>query len=194
MGLLDDRARRQLEQRYRCALPDRSIRSTGVDVPVLTNREEPIPVDLIPQLRALFGLADGDPDDLILERAQAARDVADAAGSYETEIRAALGLAQDIDIPDALPTLRRDAEAGRAYRESLVTEALGEAVRALGAEAHDRYAPVLSSLDIGAVRAMRDDWASVAALRLPGGRATVESTDPEKPAPVTPPTDVYRAG
>jgi len=196
MGLLDDRARRQLEQRYRCALPDRTIRSAGVDLPAPAPAPEETDMELIARLRALLGLTDGDPDDLIVERVRDAQAVADAAGTYETEIRAALGLAEDADLPAALPGLRREAEAGRAYRESLVSDALTEAVRALGAEAHDRYAPVLAGLDLDAVRAMRDDWASVAAQRLPGGRLTVESapTDPA-PAPVTaPPADVYRAG
>jgi hypothetical protein len=55
---------------------------------------------------------------------------------------------------------------------------------------------VLAGLSLDAVRAMRDDWASLAAQRFPGGRVTIERAEPDPaPTPVTaPPADVYRAG
>jgi hypothetical protein len=190
MGLLDDRTREFLEQRYRCVLPDRAIRSVGVTVPAPI--EETTDVATI-----VMESAEGRT---VVERTVPTAPVL----LTQNEIRAILALPDDADplialhdLAAELPALRRDAEAGRAYRASLITDALGEAVRALGAEAHDRYAPVLANLSLDAVRAMRDDWASLAAQRFPGGRVTVERGEdpPLAAAPVTaPPADVYRAG
>ncbi len=120
------------------------------------------------------------------------------------ELRQLFALADDADpaahiraLAGELPQLRQLAEDGRAFRESLVSEALGEAVRALGAEAEERYRPVLAPLSLAAIRQMRDDWAGIARQRFPGGRVSEDGlpTSPPAPsAPTEPPADVYRAG
>jgi hypothetical protein len=198
-GELDERSRRLLEQRYRMRLPDRRVSAPGVTI---SDRGQPapavveeIPMELIARLRALFGLADGEPDDLIVERAATALEHIEAARALPVQVRGALGLMEESDLLAALPALRHQAADGAQYRADLTADALAEAVRALGAEAEERYAPVLAGLPLATVRQMRDDWRAVAAATLPGGRVTLDRGEPPPAATSAPavPDAAFRA-
>lgn len=72
------------------------------------------------------------------------------------------------------------ADDGRQYREDLVTQALAEGVRAHGQEFREEtYRGILESANLDTIKAMRDDWAAVAAKRFPGGRQTVDGEELE---------------
>jgi hypothetical protein len=152
-------------------------------------------MELIARLRALFGLADGEPDELIVERAATALEHIEAARALPVQVRGALGLMEESDLLAALPTLRQQAADGAQYRADLTADALAEAVRALGAEAEERYAPVLAALPLATVRQMRDDWRAVAAATLPGGRVTFDRGEQPPAAPPAPavPDAAFRA-
>ncbi len=87
---------------------------------------------------------------------------------------------------DELPTLRKLADEGRAYRNDLVESALTEGVRAYGNDfAKDTYKSVLERSDLEAVKRMRDDWKLIGDRELTGGRKTVD-TEEVKPAAAKP--------
>lgn len=195
-GELDDRQIQLLEQRYRTRLPARRLVSPGVDLPAPAPApEEESAMTLAADLRIALSLPD-DADEAAIVGAVRALQV-DAPADPTPAIRSALGLAADADLAAALPTLRQQAADGRAYRADLETQALAEAVRALGPDAEERYRPIVASAAIDSLRAMTADWASVAAQRLgPGGRRSADEVDkdetPTRRQTDDRPSDVYR--
>lgn len=219
-GQLSDRQVALLEARYRCALPPRRIVSAGVShLPLPTTAvtsgraadhpQEPS-MEFLAQLRQALRLSDAADEAAILAHVRAhppgeILELVELDGSMlSSELRVLFALPDDVDPADhvralaaELPQLRRQADDGQAYRDDVVAAALAEAVRALGAEAEERYRPVLAGLELDAIRAMTSDWAAVARQRLSGGRRSVDKVPPEPPSrpdPAEPPAAVYRAG
>lgn len=73
------------------------------------------------------------------------------------------------------------AEDGRQYRTDLVTAAVGEAVRAFGAEAGDKKRDMLLRLDLETIKEMTASWRAIGDTKLPGGRATTDEGNPDAP-------------
>jgi hypothetical protein len=131
----------------------------------------------------------------------------------EEQVRALLAEAgAPADVTDVrwfigeLSARKAAAEDGKAYREALIEEALGEAVRAFGAADKpedfdaESYRAVLVGAPLTSVRKMRDDWKTAGDARFKTGRGTAdnaETTPPtEKVEPETRdefPDDVYRS-
>lgn len=175
-GDLNPGAARLIEARYRIALPGvrtvyTSATPEGEDMAdhdnepaTPTPEPEPTPdngdprpaqpADRMPEIRAVLaehGLPGEVPDPLSAVRALAA----------ETA------------------RLRPLADEGRAYRADLIEQALGEGVRAQGADfARETYTALLASAPLDTVKRMRDDWKSVADKVLVGGRQTRDEGDP----------------
>ncbi len=79
--------------------------------------------------------------------------------------------------------LEPQAEEGRQYRKDLVVEALAEGVRAYGNDFDkDTYEATLNSAPLATVKRMKADWKSVADKILPAGRTSVDVTSDEKSA------------
>lgn len=76
------------------------------------------------------------------------------------------------------------AEDGKTYRADLVNGAVGEAVRAFGAEAGEAKRDMLLRMDLPTIKAMTDSWREIGDAKLPGGRATSDEAakDEAKPA------------
>jgi hypothetical protein len=88
-------------------------------------------------------------------------------------------------LVDEVVTLRPQAEDGRAYRESLIDEAMEAAGRAYGpdfAEKTERYRLMLAGESVESIRIFRDDWRSLGDEKFKGGRAT-EDEGERAPAP-----------
>lgn len=73
------------------------------------------------------------------------------------------------------------ADAGRQYREDLVADALAEGVRAMGeAFPTETYRGIMNRAGLEEIKQLRANFAAQAAVRLPGGRQTKDSS--EQPA------------
>lgn len=80
-------------------------------------------------------------------------------------------------------TLQAQAADGVEYRNSLVTEALAEGVRAQGDKFNRAlYEPTLRSASLAVIRQMRDDWKTTADALLPGNRRSNDTGDAQKKA------------
>ena len=121
---------------------------------------------------------------------------ADTAGEWVEAARAILqrmGATGD-DLVDQvrwaeakINELRPLADDGRAYRQSLVDEALAEGTRALGAGFDaDLYRGVLATANLEQVKRMRDDWRGVGDRLFAGGPVVQNSNEPPKTAPAQP--------
>ena len=130
------------------------------------------------------------------------------AGGIRQLHNAALGLQSQLDavrvaLPDTaegedlaarvaalateLTRLRPLADDGRAYRTDLINEAVAEGVRAHGESfARETYRGLLDASSLEAIKRMRDDWATIAAERFPGGRQTRDGEESDT-APETQP-------
>jgi hypothetical protein len=199
-GLLSDEERGLVQVRYRLQLPDARRSFPGADLtdvpadPPGTGREATLPKEehmaddqgrqtpdaAQERLSALtlrftqHGMpADADPEQWSSGELTRMRPL-------ETQVRA---LCEKDEAPEAaLVRLARQAQDGTRYREDLVTEALGEGVRACGADFDKAtYEPLLRTADLAVVKRMRDDWRKVGDVALPGGRVTQDEPG-EKPA------------
>lgn len=85
-----------------------------------------------------------------------------------------------VRVVDELDRLRPLADMGRTYKADMVEAALGEGVRAYGAEfARDTYKGMLERASLDEIKRFKDDWAGLAARTLTGGRATTEGGEPD---------------
>jgi len=73
--------------------------------------------------------------------------------------------------------LEPQAKDGVQYRSDLITEALGEGVRAYGDKfAKDTYEKLLRVVTLDVIKQMKADWAVLASERFKGGRQTVDNS------------------
>ena len=73
--------------------------------------------------------------------------------------------------------LEPQAKDGAQYRTDLITEALGEGVRAYGDKfAKDTYEKLLRSVSLDVIKQMKSDWLTLGNERFKGGRATVDNS------------------
>jgi hypothetical protein len=87
----------------------------------------------------------------------------------------AAGVPDRGDLMTRVRALVERASDGAAYREALITEALGEGVRAFGAGFNqEAYRRTLEASSLDVVRLMRDDWKRAAKNTFPGSRLTTE--------------------
>lgn len=159
-GLLKPEAAAMIEQRYRIKLPGANRAWSGYTAPEkgskMTADEQ------LQQLHDALRDAGYDADDLPASTAKLIEDVQTAA-----EQRA---------------TLEAEAADGRSYRADLIAESLAEGVRAYGDKfSRATYEATLKAAPLATIRQMRDDWRTVAADRLQGGRQTTDAAQPAKP-------------
>jgi hypothetical protein len=82
------------------------------------------------------------------------------------------------DISANLRALAEQAADGRAYRKSLITEAIAEGVRANGADFKtEEYERTLQGLPLDTIRTMKGDWSRIAKEKFPGGRQTEDGEE-----------------
>lgn len=170
-GRLDSRQAGLLEQRYRVRLvqPARTYGGATLegqnDVTPPVSGEEPV-----------SGVG---PDPTEIE---AARVILQRLGATGDDLMAQVRWAET-----KINELRPQAEDGRAYRQSLVDEALAEGTRALGAGFDaDIYRGVLATASLEQVKRMRDDWRGVGDRLFAGGAVVRNSNEPPKTAPAQP--------
>ena len=73
--------------------------------------------------------------------------------------------------------LEPQAKDGAQYRTDLITEALGEGVRAYGDKfAKDTYEKLLRSVSLDVIKQMKSDWLTLGNERFKGGRQTVDNS------------------
>ena len=73
--------------------------------------------------------------------------------------------------------LEPQAKDGAQYRTDLITEALGEGVRAYGDKfAKETYEKLLRSVSLDVIKQMKSDWLTLGNERFKGGRQTVDNS------------------
>jgi hypothetical protein len=73
--------------------------------------------------------------------------------------------------------LEPQAKDGAQYRTDLITEALGEGVRAYGDKfAKETYEKLLRSVTLDVIKQMKTDWLTLGNERFKGGRQTVDNS------------------
>jgi hypothetical protein len=118
------------------------------------------------------------------------------------QVREALGVGNDVDLPGAIlttqaeltrlrpleqklqdadkriATLEPQAADGAQYRSDLVTEALAEGVRAYGDKFDaETYTNMLKAAPLATIKRMKTDWQTIGDQRLPQGRQTKDEGD-----------------
>lgn len=123
---------------------------------------------------------DGDDDMAVIEELRslvAASGVSDLSDDPIEAVR---------QINTELARLRPLADDGRTYRSDLISEALTEGERAFGEKfQREQREALLNKLDTADIKAMRDDWRSVADKTFIPGAVTVEEEADEVEAEYT---------
>ena len=164
-GELKPDAVRMLEARYRMSFATKRS-FPGVD---LGGGKKLELEKIFNQLREVLALpADGDAvatvASLVAERDRLATEHKTATTEAET-LRA------------KVLELEPQAKDGVQYRSDLITEALGEGVRAYGDKfAKDTYEKLLRVVTLDVIKQMKADWAVLASERFKGGRQTVDNS------------------
>lgn len=183
-GRLDARQAGLLEQRYRVRLvqPARAyggatLEERQTDVAPPSSGEtppaaDPVVADVVDLAHAAGGV------DVRVVELEAARAILQRMGAVGDNLEAQARWAEA-----RFNELRPLAEDGRAYRQSLVDEALAEGTRALGAGFDtDLYRGVLATATIPQLKRMRDDWRTMGDNQFAGGPVVRSSNEPP-PAP-----------
>jgi len=163
-GVMSPRAAIFLERRYRINLPGR-MTWPGVNIPSTnpTERSE---------------IMERDTENILSEVWDICRN-AGAPEEHDTALSAVNWLAGEAE------RLRPLADEGRQYRSDLIEDALAEGVRAMGDQfPAETYRGMLKRAGLESIKALRDQWAAMAARQLPGGRQT---TDTDETPPVRQP-------
>lgn len=161
---------RLLESRYRINLPGRRVAVPGATLPkegrMDDEQEQPAgtPAGMpAGEVRATFT---AEPADLVRMR-----DALERAGA----------LAEGRLIPEGVEWLAAEvarlrplAADGAQYRQDLEAEATREAVRALGAQAAEANAPVITAAPTALLRQLIASWRAIGDATLPRGRQTTE--------------------
>jgi hypothetical protein len=164
-GELKPDAVRMLEARYRMTFATKRS-FAGVD---LQGGKKLELEKIFNQLREVLALpADGDAvatvASLVAERDRLATEHKTATTEAET-LRA------------KVLELEPQAKDGAQYRTDLITEALGEGVRAYGDKfAKETYETLLRTSPLAIIKQMKADWAILASERFKGGRQTVDNS------------------
>lgn len=133
----------------------------------------------------------------------------------EVRLREVLGLAEEVDLVEAVTSeraamtetqerirslqakiseLEPQARDGQQYRDDLINAALVEGVRAVGSEfAQDTYREVMKSAPLDVIKRMRDDWKAIADKVFVAGRASQDKADRRKPVQVETPNAAFAA-
>lgn len=165
LGELKPDAVRMLEARYRMSFATKRS-FAGVD---LQGGKKLELEKVFAQLREVLALpADGDAvatvASLVAERDRLATEHKTATTEAET-LRAKVA------------ELEPQAKDGAQYRTDLITEALGEGVRAYGDKfAKETYETLLRTSPLAIIKQMKADWAILASERFKGGRQTVDNS------------------
>lgn len=169
-GELKPDAVQMLEARYRMSFATKRS-FPGVDL----GERKPKSMDFekaFNQLREVLALpADGDAvatvASLVAERDRLA-----------VESKAFSELKQEyVKLEERAKGLEAQAADGAQYRTDLITEALGEGVRAYGDKfAKDTYETLLRSVPLNVIKQMKADWATLGNSRFQGGRKTVDDS------------------
>lgn len=168
-GRLDARQAGLLEQRYRVRLVQPARTYGGATLEGQTDVAPPVS-------------GETPPADTAGEVVEAARAILQRMGAVGDNLEAQARWAEA-----KINELRPLADDGRAYRQSLVDEALAEGTRALGAGFDaDLYRGVLATANLEQVKRMRDDWRGVGDRLFAGGPVVRNSNEPPKTAPVQP--------
>lgn len=176
-GELKPDAVRMLEARYRMSFATKRS-FAGVD---LQGGKKLELEKIFGQLREVLAVsADGDVvatvASLVAERDRLAAEHKTATTDAET-------------LRTKVAELEPQAKDGAQYRTDLITEALGEGVRAYGDKfAKETYETLLRSVPLNVIKQMKADWATLGNSRFQGGRQTVDNSQ----APAQPETK--RAG
>lgn len=120
-----------------------------------------------------------------------------AANGVLGQVRAALGVENDTDIPAKLTALSAQAADGAAYKVKVTEQACGAGVRALG-EAFNVEAmkTVLSNLPVTEIEKIGASYEAQAQAALGGGGRHTEGDNPDLPAGAangTPPANAQAA-
>lgn len=169
-GELKPDAVRMLEARYRMSFATKRS-FAGVD---LQGGKKLELEKIFNQLREVLALpADGDAvatvASLVAERDRLAAEHKTATTDVEA-LRAKVA------------ELEPQAKDGATYRSDLITEALGEGVRAYGDKfAKETYETLLHTSPLAIIKQMKTDWAVLGNERFKGGRQTVDNSQaPDK--------------
>lgn len=167
-GELKPDAVRMLEARYRMTFATKRS-FAGVDLQGGKKLEYE---KIFNQLREVLALpADGDAvatvASLVAERDRLA-----------TESKAFSDLKQEyVKLEERAKGLEAQAQDGAQYRTDLITEALGEGVRAYGDKfAKETYEKLLRSVTLDVIKQMKADWLTLGNERFKGGRQTVDNS------------------
>lgn len=95
-----------------------------------------------------------------------------------TESKAFSDLKQEyVKLEERAKGLEAQAQDGAQYRTDLITEALGEGVRAYGDKfAKETYETLLRTSPLAIIKQMKADWAVLGNERFKGGRQTVDNS------------------
>ena len=172
-GELKPDAVRMLEARYRMSFATKRS-FAGVD---LQGGKKLELEKVFAQIREVLGIsADADAvatvASLVAERDRLA-----------TESKAFSDLKQEyVKLEERAKGLEAQAQDGAQYRSDLITEALGEGVRAYGDKfAKETYETLLHTSPLAIIKQMKTDWAVLGNERFKGGRQTVDNSQaPDK--------------
>jgi len=172
-GELKPDAVRMLEARYRMSFTTKRS-FAGVD---LQGGKKLELEKVFAQIREVLGIsADADAvatvASLVAERDRLA-----------TESKAFSDLKQEyVKLEERAKGLEAQAQDGAQYRSDLITEALGEGVRAYGDKfAKETYETLLHTSPLAIIKQMKTDWAVLGNERFKGGRQTVDNSQaPDK--------------
>lgn len=165
-GDLKPEAAAALAARYRTAFVV-PRRFAGMD---LQERKQDVELEqLVNQLREVLGV-------------DAKGDVVSAVLALQGEVERLRTVEPQLtEAQQRIKELEPQADAGRAYREDLISEALAEGVRAYGEKFNQAtYEAALRNASLDLIKQMRSDWQAVGNARFAGGRQT---TDGKEQAP-----------
>lgn len=170
-----------LEHRYRIKLPHPARAFPAVEVPRPTR--EAGHMELTPEELATVRLAltetGASPDAPIPATVRALTDEVKTLRALKPEVERLKPFETEAE------RLRPLADEGRQYRADLVTNALTEGKRAMGAAfAEETYRGLLEAAPLETVKRMHDDWKAIGDKQFPGGRLTKDASEP---TPITTP-------
>lgn len=170
-GKLKPEAARVLEARYHRSLFDNKRIYKGVDTPERNTKTMDEFEKMVNQIREVLTIDDK-------------TDVVGTVMTTNTELLRLRTLEPElVTLRERVATLEPQAKDGEQYRNDLVSEALGEGVRAMGDKfSKETYETLLRKAPLDVVKQMKADWSAIGNARFTGGR---QSTDEGEQAPGT---------